>query len=114
MSNFRQPKFLSLSALWLWLEDETGEMAEEVTSVEKVGVDEAWLEDELSSEQEGKETDAVEEVEDVETDVVEEVEAVEDASRSLVLETNRFPDILGQILSHLDPLSVKRAAQVSR
>ena len=82
--------------------------------MEEVEVDEAWLVDELCSEQEERETDVVEEVEDVETDVVEEVEAVEDASRSLVLETNRFPDILGQILSHLDRLSVKSAALVSR
>ena len=71
-------------------------------------VDEAWLENELSSEQEGEETDAVK---DVETDIVEEVEKT---SMSLVLETNRFPHIIGQILSYLDPLSVKRAAQVSR
>lgn len=84
--------------------------------MEEVEVDEAWLVDELCSEQEGKETDAVEEVEDVETNVVEDVEVVEDeiTSRSQVLDTNRFPDILGRILSHLDPLSVKSAALVSR
>ena len=35
-------------------------------------------------------------------------------SRSMVLETDRFPHILGRILALLDTVSVKNAALVSR
>ena len=48
-------------------------------------------------------------------DLVEPVEAeVMMASRSMVLETDGFPHILGRILALLDPVSVKNAALVSR
>ena len=63
----------------------------------------ARLEDELH----------VEELEEAENHAMEEGEG-EMTSRSLVLETDGFPHILGRILSFLDPLSVKRASLVSR
>ena len=61
-----------------------------------------------------------EKAEEIETHVkkgVEESVPVEDemlTSRSLVLKTNRFPTVLGRILSFLDSRSVKMAALVSR
>ena len=62
-----------------------------------------------------------EKTEEIETHVKEEVEEesvpVEDdmlTSRSLVLKSNRFPTVLGRILSFLDSRSVKMAALVSR
>ena len=62
-----------------------------------------------------------EKMEEIETHVKEGVEEesvpVEDemlTSRSLVLKTNRFPTVLGRILSFLDSRSVKMAALVSR
>ena len=71
----------------------------------------ARLEDELHVEElEEAEDDAMEEMQEEE----EEEEVGEMTSRSLVLETDRFPHILGRILSFLDPLSVKRASLVSR
>ena len=69
----------------------------------------ARQEDELHMEElEEAENDAMEEMQE------EEEEVGEMTSRSLVLETDGFPHILGRILSFLDPLSVKRASQVSR
>ena len=69
----------------------------------------ARLEDELH----------VEELKEAEDHAMEEMQEEEEVvgemtSRSLVLETDRFPHILGRILSFLDPLSVKRASLVSR
>ena len=43
-----------------------------------------------------------------------EVPEVMMTSRSMVLETDRFPHILGRILALLDTVSVKNAALVSR
>ena len=45
---------------------------------------------------------------------VEEVEEEMMTSMSLVLKTDRFPTVLGRILSFLDSRSVKKAALVSR
>ena len=54
-------------------------------------------------------------LEEIETDVVEEVQVEEEmTSRYQVLETNKFPHILGKIFSDLNPLQVKEAALVSR
>ena len=65
-----------------------------------------WLKSKLpvdeSDESEGDETKVPEEVE----------ESV--PSRSLVLESNQFPQVLCKILSYLDFRSVKRASLVSR
>ena len=74
----------------------------------------ARLEDNLRSEQEGEETDAVEKVDELDTTKMEEEVEDEMTSKSLVLETDRFPHILGRIFSHLDPPSVKSADLVSR
>ena len=52
--------------------------------------------------------------EDEESVPVEEVEEEMLTSMSLVLKTNRFPTVLGRILSFLDSRSVKKAALVSR
>ena len=61
----------------------------------------------------------MEELDEAEDHAMEEMQEEEEVegemtSRSLVLETDGFPHILGRILSFLDPLSVKRASLVSR
>ena len=75
----------------------------------------ARLEDQLKSEL------RVEELEEAENHGMGELQKVEEVevegeipSRSVVLETNSFPHILGGILAYLDPDSVKSASLVSR
>ena len=81
---------------------------------------EEWLMSKLPGPlEEPEKTEEVENLvkEEVESVPVEEVEEVEDemmTSMSLVLKTNRFPTVLGRILSFLDSRSVKKAALVSR
>ena len=63
------------------------------------------------------ETHAKEDEESVPVEMEVPVEEVEEemlTSMSLVLKTNRFPTVLGRILSFLDSRSVKKAALVSR
>ena len=55
-----------------------------------------------------------EKMEEIETHVKEKVKDEMLTSMSLVLKTNRFPTVLGRILSFLDSRSVKMAALVSR